>query len=61
MKKDIFGFALCVLLFALSFAAEAQQPKKVPRTGDVSVEWRFQEPRAFSRRIPARTAISRLC
>ncbi len=36
MKKIIFGFALCVLLFALSFAAEAQQPKKVPRIGYVS-------------------------
>ena len=47
MKKDIFGFALCVLLFALSFAAEAQQPKKVPRIGYVSGKWRFQEPRAF--------------
>jgi putative ABC transport system substrate-binding protein len=33
MKKKIVGFALGTLLFALSFPAEAQQPKKVPRMG----------------------------
>jgi putative ABC transport system substrate-binding protein len=33
MKKKIVGFALGTLLFALSFPAEAQQPKKVPRIG----------------------------
>jgi putative ABC transport system substrate-binding protein len=27
------GFALCVMLFALCFSAEAQQPKKIPRIG----------------------------
>ena len=29
----LFGFVLCVIFFALSFPAEAQQPKKIPRIG----------------------------
>jgi len=33
MKKKIFGLALSTMLFALSFSAEAQQAKKVPRIG----------------------------
>jgi putative tryptophan/tyrosine transport system substrate-binding protein len=33
MSQKIFSLALGVLLFALSFPAEAQQPKKVPRIG----------------------------
>jgi putative ABC transport system substrate-binding protein len=33
MKKKITGLTLCALLFALSFCAQAQQPKKVPRIG----------------------------
>ena len=33
MSQKIFGFALSALLFAVSFVAEAQQPKKVPRIG----------------------------
>jgi len=33
MRKKVFRFALCVLLSALSFAAQAQQPKKVPQIG----------------------------
>jgi putative ABC transport system substrate-binding protein len=33
MKKRIIGFALSALLLALSFPAEAQQAKKVPRIG----------------------------
>jgi putative ABC transport system substrate-binding protein len=32
-KRKLGSFALSVLLFALSFPAEAQQPKKVPRIG----------------------------
>jgi hypothetical protein len=36
MKKKIIGFALGALLFALSFPAEAQQPKKVTRIGYLS-------------------------
>ena len=36
MSKRIFCLALCVLLFALCFPAEAQQPKKVPRIGYLS-------------------------
>jgi len=33
MKKNILGFALIALVFAVSFYAEAQQPKKVHRIG----------------------------
>ena len=33
MTKKIAGFTLCVLLFALSFPAEAQQPTKIPQIG----------------------------
>ena len=33
MNKKVFWLALCALLFALSFSAEAQQTKKMPRLG----------------------------
>ena len=33
MSKKIIRFALCTMLLALSFSAEAQQPKKIPRIG----------------------------
>ena len=33
MKKKITILALCAMLFALSYSASAQQPKKVPRIG----------------------------
>ena len=36
MKKEVFGLALCAMLFALSFSADAQQPKKVSRIGYLS-------------------------
>jgi ABC-type uncharacterized transport system substrate-binding protein len=36
MCKKIIGFALTAVLFALSFPAQAQQPKKVPRIGFLS-------------------------
>jgi hypothetical protein len=36
MSEKITGLALCTLLFALCFPAEAQQPKKVPRIGYLS-------------------------
>jgi putative ABC transport system substrate-binding protein len=32
-KRKLGSFALCAMLFALCFSAEAQQPKKVPRIG----------------------------
>jgi putative ABC transport system substrate-binding protein len=32
-KRKLGSFAVCVMLIALGFAAEAQQPKKVPRIG----------------------------
>ena len=32
-KRKLHSFALCAMLFALCFPAEAQQPKKVPRIG----------------------------
>jgi len=35
-KRKIFCIALCALLLALTFTAEAQQPGKVPRIGFVS-------------------------
>jgi ABC-type uncharacterized transport system substrate-binding protein len=36
MKKKITVLTLCAMLFALSYSASAQQPKKVPRIGYVS-------------------------
>ena len=33
MKQRVFSLALCAVLYALCVAAEAQQPKKVPRIG----------------------------
>jgi putative tryptophan/tyrosine transport system substrate-binding protein len=36
MRKKVIGLALGTLLLALSFSAEAQQPKKIPRIGYVS-------------------------
>jgi putative ABC transport system substrate-binding protein len=36
MKKKLTILTLCALLFALSFSASAQQPKKVPRIGYLS-------------------------
>ena len=33
MSKNVFRFALCAMLSALCFLAEAQQPVKVPRIG----------------------------
>jgi putative ABC transport system substrate-binding protein len=38
MSKRIFCLALCALLFASSFPAAAQQPKKVPRIGYLSAD-----------------------
>ena len=37
MSKSVFGFALAALLLGLSFPTEAQQPKKVPRIGYLSI------------------------
>ncbi len=39
MRKRIFCFALCAMLFALSFPAEAQEPGKIHRIGYLSVRW----------------------
>jgi hypothetical protein len=36
VSKRVFRLALLVLLFALSFSVEAQQPTKVPRIGFVT-------------------------
>jgi len=36
MNKKVIGLALCAMLFALSFPADAQQPTKIPRIGYVS-------------------------
>jgi hypothetical protein len=35
-KRKLGSFALCAMLFALCFPAEAQEPKKVPRIGYLS-------------------------
>ena len=48
-KRKLTSFALCVMLFALSCPAEAQQPGKVPRIGYLS----SQSPSANSTRIQA--------
>ena len=37
MKRTISGFALCAAVFALSTPAKAQQPKKIPRIGYLTV------------------------
>jgi ABC-type uncharacterized transport system substrate-binding protein len=37
MRKRFFGFAFCAMLFALSYPAHGQQPRKIPRVGFVSV------------------------
>src|SRR5262250_3373955 len=34
--ESVIGFALCIILFALSVPAEAQQPGKIPRIGYLS-------------------------
>ncbi len=39
MSKKTFCFALCAMLFALNFPAEAQQPGKIHRIGYLSVRW----------------------
>ncbi|HEY7321400.1 MAG TPA: ABC transporter substrate-binding protein [Candidatus Binatia bacterium] len=36
MKRNVYGLTLCTLLFALSYSASAQQPKKIPRIGVLS-------------------------
>ena len=41
MRKRIFSYALCALLLALCISAEAQQPKKVPRIGYLSLRSGF--------------------
>ena len=33
MRRNVYGFTLCAMLFVLCFSAEAQQTKKVPRIG----------------------------
>ncbi len=35
-KPKLAPYALCALLFALCFPAEAQQPKRIPRIGYIS-------------------------
>ena len=36
MRKNVIRLTLCAMLFALSYSASAQQPKKVPRIGYLS-------------------------
>ena len=37
MRKNFFCLSLCAVLFALCLSAEAQQPKKIPRIGYLSI------------------------
>jgi putative ABC transport system substrate-binding protein len=48
MKKNIFGFTLCAMLFALCLPVQAQQPTKVPRIGYVSARAAVSLPRSSS-------------
>ena len=52
MSNKIFCLALCALLFALSFSAEAQQQAKVPKIGWLSEPVPLSSP--WARAIPAR-------
>ncbi len=45
MSKKLFCFALCAMLFALSFPAEAQQAGKVYRIGYLSNHWTKEQVR----------------
>ena len=36
MRKNVIRLTLCAMLFALSYSASAQQPKKIPRIGYLS-------------------------
>jgi putative ABC transport system substrate-binding protein len=47
MKKKVIGLALCAMLFALCFRAEAQEPKKVPRIGYLSTNGNPSRPPPF--------------
>jgi len=49
MRKNVIRLTLCAMLFALSYSASAQQPKKVPRIGYLSA----QEPARESTRSEA--------
>ena len=47
MRKTILSFTLCAMLFALCTSAEAQQLKKIPRIGYVSVSGDAKNPGRF--------------
>jgi putative ABC transport system substrate-binding protein len=49
MRKNVIRLTLCAMLFALSFEAEAQQPKRVPRIGFLT----GSSPSVFPGRIEA--------
>jgi putative tryptophan/tyrosine transport system substrate-binding protein len=48
MKKNIFGFTLCAMLFALCVPVQAQQAKKVPRIGYLSARGAVSLPKSYS-------------
>jgi putative tryptophan/tyrosine transport system substrate-binding protein len=55
MWKKIVGFTLSAMLFALSYSASAQQPKKVPRIGYLSgVDSATDSPRSEGIRLALR-------
>jgi putative ABC transport system substrate-binding protein len=47
MRKGLFGFTFSAMLLALCSFAEAQQPKKIPRIGYVSVSGDAKNPGRF--------------
>ena len=47
MRKRFFGLALSAMLLVLCSFAEAQQPKKIPRIGYVSVSGDAKNPGRF--------------
>src|SRR5262249_7495695 len=53
-KANVLGIAICAMLFALCFAAEAQQPTSVPKIGFLSRDLHPSDSRAPSpRRLEA--------
>ena len=54
-KRKLGSFALCAMLFALCLPAEAQQPKKIPRIGYLSItDAATDSPRAEGIRLALR-------
>ena len=57
MRRNLICFTICAMLFALSYSASAQQPKKIPRIGYLSA---FDPAREFTRAEAIRLALREL-